>query len=186
MNIIKTEIDGVLIFEPQVFGDKRGYFQETWSSQRYIDAGITIPFVQDNVSFSTKGTLRGLHFQNPNCQGKLVQALKGKIIDVLVDIRLGSKTFGKSISVELSEDNHRQLYIPPGFAHGFCVLSEMALFSYKCTDYYDHPCEQGVIWNDPDLGIDWVVDSPLLSEKDLVYPQLKDIPEEKLPVFGEV
>lgn len=186
MNIIKTEIDGVLIFEPQVFGDKRGYFQETWSNQRYIDAGIKIPFVQDNVSFSTKGTLRGLHFQNPHCQGKLVQALRGEIIDVAVDIRLGSKTFGESISVELSEDNHRQLYIPPGFAHGFCVLSETALFSYKCTDYYDHPSEGGVIWNDPDLDLDWVVESPLLSEKDLVYPQLKDIPEAKLPVFGEV
>ncbi len=186
MDIIKTEIDGVILFEPRVFSDSRGYFQETWSNQRYIDAGIKIPFVQDNVSFSSKGTLRGLHFQNPNCQGKLVQALKGKIIDIALDIRLGSKTFGKSVSAELTEENHRQLYIPPGFAHGFCVLSETALFSYKCTDYYSQPSEGGVIFNDPDLGIDWLVDSPLLSDKDLVFPRLKDIPEDKLPIFGEV
>lgn len=186
MNIINTEIEGVLIFEPRVFSDDRGYFQETWSNQRYIDAGIKAPFVQDNVSFSSKGTLRGLHFQNPHCQGKLVQALKGKVIDIAVDIRLGSETFGKSVSVELTEENHRQLYIPPGFAHGFCVLSETALFMYKCTDYYNQSAEGGIIWDDPDLAIDWLVDTPLLSPKDLVYPCLKDISADKLPKYGEV
>jgi dTDP-4-dehydrorhamnose 3,5-epimerase len=186
MNIINTEIEGLIILEPRVFEDDRGYFLETWNSQRYVDAGIELSFVQDTVSFSSKGTLRGLHFQNPHCQGKLVQALMGTVLDVAVDIRLGSETFGKSVSVELSEDNHRQMYIPPGFAHGFCVLSETALFSYKCTDVYNQSAEGGVLWNDPDLGIDWQIDEPLLSPKDLIFSQLKDIPEDKLPRFGEV
>jgi dTDP-4-dehydrorhamnose 3,5-epimerase len=186
MNIVKTEIDGVVILEPRVFEDDRGYFLETWSIQRYKDAGIDLGFVQDNVSFSSKGTLRGLHFQNPNCQGKLVQALFGTVVDIAVDIRVGSETFGKSVSVELSAENHRQVYIPPGFAHGFCVLSENALFSYKCTELYDQSAEGGVLWNDPDLGLDWKIDEPLLSPKDLVFSQLKDIPEDKLPRYGEV
>ncbi|MCF7955949.1 MAG: dTDP-4-dehydrorhamnose 3,5-epimerase [Phycisphaerae bacterium] len=186
MNIIKTEIDGVIILEPRVFEDDRGYFLETWSIQRYKDAGIDPDFVQDNVSFSSKGTLRGLHFQNPNCQGKLVQALSGTVLDIAVDIRVGSDTFGKSVSVELSECNHRQMYIPPGFAHGFCVLSESALFSYKCTELYDQSAEGGVLWNDPDLGLDWQINEPLLSPKDLKSPQLKDIPEDKLPRYGGV
>ena len=186
MNIVETEIEGLIVLEPRVFEDDRGYFLETWSNQRYVDAGINLPFAQDNVSFSSKGTLRGLHFQNPHCQGKLVQALAGKVLDISVDIRLGSETFGKSVSVELSAGNHRQVYIPPGFAHGFCVLSETALFSYKCTDVYNQSAEGGVLWNDPDLGLDWQVDEPLLSPKDLVFSRLKDIDEDKLPRFGEV
>ena len=130
MKVTHTEIPSVLILEPNVFSDSRGQFLETWSSQRYIDAGINKEFVQDNVSYSAKGTLRGLHFQNPNGQGKLVQAIEGEVFDVAVDIRLNSPTFGKYISVILSKENHKQMYIPPGFAHGFCVLSDVAVFSY--------------------------------------------------------
>jgi len=185
MDIIKTQIEGVVIFEPRVFQDDRGYFLETWSIDRYKDAGLDLPFLQDNVSFSSKSTLRGLHYQNPKAQGKLVQALSGKVLDVAVDIRLGSPTFGKSVSAELSEDNHRKMYIPPGFAHGFCVLSDTALFSYKCTELYSQPSEGGVMWNDPNLDIDWIIDNPLLSPKDSEFPQLKDIPEDKLPRFGD-
>ncbi|MFC1675987.1 dTDP-4-dehydrorhamnose 3,5-epimerase [Planctomycetota bacterium] len=181
MKVIETELAGVLIFEPGVFSDSRGAFMETWRENSYRDAGITEKFVQDNVSFSQNRTLRGLHYQWPNPQGKLVTVLAGCVLDVAVDIRRGSANFGKWVSVELSDENHRQMYIPPGFAHGFCVVSETAVFSYKCTDYYNGPAEGGVIWNDPDLGIDWPIDEPLLSEKDLCYSQLKDIAEDKLP-----
>ena len=185
MEIIKTEIDGVLLFEPRVFSDERGYFQETWSNQRYIDAGIKTPFVQDNVSYSAKGTLRGLHYQHPNGQGKLVQAVAGEGFDVTVDIRLGSPTFGKSVSAILSKENHKQMYVPPGFAHGFCVLSDIAVFSYKCTDYYDQASEGGVLWNDPDLAIDWPVSDPMLSDKDAKYAPLKDIDQKLLPRYED-
>lgn len=185
MKISETKLTGILIFEPAVFSDDRGFFLETWSRQRYYDAGITAAFVQDNVSVSKKGTLRGLHFQHPQGQGKLVQVLTGRVFDVAVDIRLDSPTFAKSVSVILSESNHKQVYIPPGFAHGFCVLSDTAIFSYKCTDYYNASAEGGVIWNDPDLGIDWPIDSPVLSTKDTGYPRLKDIPHERLPRFGK-
>ena len=153
--------------------------------ERYQEAGITGSFVQDNISVSRKGTLRGLHFQNPNGQGKLVQVLRGKVFDVAVDIRVGSETFGKWESIELSAENHKQMYIPPGFAHGFCVLSETAMFSYKCTDYYTPSAEGGILWNDPDIGIQWPVDNPVLSEKDLEYTKLSGIPQENLPVLGE-
>jgi dTDP-4-dehydrorhamnose 3,5-epimerase len=185
LKVTQTEIPSVLIFEPNVFADSRGQFLETWSRQRYIDAGIDAEFVQDNVSYSSKGTLRGLHFQNPNGQGKLVQAVDGEVFDVAVDIRLGSPTFGKSVSVILSKENHKQMYIPPGFAHGFCVLSDTAVFSYKCTGYYDQQSEGGLLWSDPDLAINWPISDPLLSDKDTKYPALKDIDQSLLPRFED-
>jgi dTDP-4-dehydrorhamnose 3,5-epimerase len=186
MNVITNSIEGLLIFQPQKFADDRGYFFETWSMERYHDAGITEPFVQDNISVSRKGTLRGLHFQNPNAQGKLVQVLQGKIFDVAVDIRVDSDTFGKWESIELSAENQKQMYIPPGFAHGFCVISETAMFSYKCTDYYTPAAENGIIWNDPEIGIQWPIDNPVLSEKDLKYSSLSDIPHENLPSLEQL
>ena len=186
MNVKETKLPGVLVLEPDVFGDDRGFFLETWSASRYEDAGIPGPFVQDNVSFSRKGILRGLHFQHPQSQGKLVQILSGEVVDVAVDIRAGSPTFGQWISEVLSETNHRQMYVPPGFAHGYCVTSETALFSYKCTDFYNPATEGGIIWNDPDLGIDWPTEQPALSGKDMDYPRLKDIPRDRLPPFGGV
>lgn len=185
MNRIETAIPGVLIIEPKIFGDARGYFMETFSARRYQQAGIGEPFVQDNVSFSQQGVLRGLHFQNPNPQGKLVQALQGEVFDVVVDIRKGSPTFGRWIGAVLSADNHRQFFIPAGFAHGFCVLSETALFHYKCTEYYVPACENGIAWNDPDIGIKWPVDKPILSAKDSAYGRLRDYPADKLPVYQE-
>ena len=183
MNIIETDIEGVLIFEPKAFGDPRGFFMETWSRDRCTDAGLALDFVQDNVSSSTKGVLRGLHYQYPQPQGKLVQVLRGEVLDVAVDIRVGSPTFGRAVTCVLSEVNHKQFYVPEGFAHGFCVLSEMALFSYKCTNYYNPKTEGGVLWNDPDLAIDWPMDEPALSEKDRICPRLKDIPKDQLPVY---
>ncbi len=184
MNRILTELEGVWIFEPKVFGDARGFFMETWNRQRYAEAGLDVTFVQDNVSRSQRGVLRGLHFQNPNAQGKLVQVLEGEVLDVAVDIRVGSPTFGRFAAVNLSDENFRQLYVPPGFAHGFCVLSETAIFAYKCTDYYTPSAEGGVLWSDPDLNIPWGIDQPQLSEKDNAYSRLKDIPEDKLPHYG--
>jgi dTDP-4-dehydrorhamnose 3,5-epimerase len=185
MNRIETAIPGVVILEPKVFGDARGYFMETFSESRYEQAGITGPFVQDNISVSQRGVLRGLHFQNPNGQGKLVQALQGEVFDVAVDIRKGSPTFGKWVGAMLSEKSHTQFFIPAGFAHGFCVLSRIAMFCYKCTDYYAPACEGGIIWNDPDIGIVWPIDNPQLSAKDSAYGRLKDYPEQKLPVYSE-
>lgn len=182
MKVIPTELPGVLIVEPKVFGDDRGFFMETFHEKRYADAGIPGPFVQDNYSRSAKGILRGLHFQEPNAQGKLVQVLAGAVYDVAVDIRKGSPTFGRWVAVELSTDNRRQLWIPPGFAHGFCVLSESADFHYKCTTLYSPDTERGVLWNDPDLGIPWPVSTPLLSGKDAKAPRLKDAPV--LPVYA--
>lgn len=184
MNLIKTGIEGVLIFEPKVFGDKRGFFMETWSRDRYAQAGLDVTFVQDNVSSSTKGVLRGLHYQYPRPQGKLVQVLVGEVLDVAVDIRVGSPTFGRAATCVLSEENRRQFYVPEGFAHGFCVLSEWALFSYKCTDFYNRETEGSVLWNDPDLAIDWPVKDPNLSDKDRIALRLKEIPKDKLPVYG--
>lgn len=185
MRVSKTKISGVLIFEPAIFSDDRGLFLETWSRQRYHDAGVAASFVQDNVSVSKKHTLRGLHYQHPHGQGKLVQVLSGRVFDVAVDIRLGSPTFAKSVSTMLSESNHKQMFIPPGFAHGFCVLSDTAIFSYKCTEYYDASTEGGVIWNDSDLGIDWPIGDPVLSTKDTGYSRLTDIPHESLPPYEE-
>jgi dTDP-4-dehydrorhamnose 3,5-epimerase len=184
MNVIATAIPGVVVLEPKVFGDDRGYFLETWSRQKYEAAGIPAVFVQDNVSFSRKGVLRGLHYQNPHAQGKLVQVMSGEVFDVAVDIRAGSPTFGKCVGEVLSEKNHRQMYIPPGLAHGFCVLSDTVLFAYKCTDTYNAAAEGGIFWNDPDLGIVWPIREPILSPKDEKYPRLRDVPKDRLPIFG--
>lgn len=185
MKVTQTKLAGVLVIEPDVLGDARGFFIETFSGKRYEEAGLKLPFVQDNVSFSTKGILRGLHFQNPYAQGKLVQVLSGEVFDTAVDIRAGSPAFGQWFGEILSAENHKQMYVPPGFAHGFCVLSETALFSYKCTDYYNSTTEGGIIWNDPDIGITWPFDTPKLSKKDANCPWLKDIPKDKLPRYGE-
>ena len=185
MNFIETKLPGVIIIEPKVFGDSRGFFQETWRQEKYEPIGIHEVFVQDNLSFSTRGVLRGLHYQKPNTQGKLVSVVHGEVFDVAVDIRVGSPTFGQWEGVVLSGDNHRQFWVPPGFAHGFCVLSETTYFTYKCTDIYTPHAEGGVMWNDPDIGIDWPIKDVLLSDKDQVYTKLKDMPIEKLPVWKQ-
>ena len=167
MQIIDTKIQGAVIIEPKVYGDHRGFFLETYRDQQYRDqAKIELPFVQDNHSRSSRGVLRGLHFQKTKPQGKLVRVVRGEVFDVGVDLRKDSPTFGNWIGVWLSEDNHRQLWLPPGLAHGFVVTSDSADFEYKCTDYYDPNDEGCLIWNDPDIGIDWPSESPLLSDKD--------------------
>ena len=184
MKIIQTTLPEVLLIEPKVFGDHRGFFLETWNSDRYLDAGFPdVGFVQDNHSRSRKGVLRGLHFQLNYPQGKLVQAVTGSVFDVAVDIRVGSPNFGKWIGYELTGENHRQLWIPPGFAHGFSVLSDVVDFTYKCTDLYRPEDEGGVLWSDPAIGIDWHTDAPLLSEKDKAYLPLSEIPVEGLPRY---
>ena len=176
MNVVDTDLPGVVIIEPKVFGDHRGFFMETFQADRYRSAaGIDLPFVQDNHSRSSRGVLRGLHFQIKKPQGKLVRVVSGAVLDVAVDVNPKSPTFGKHVAVELSDDNHRQLWIPPGYAHGFVVLSETADFEYKCTDYYDPNDEGGVIWNDLDIGIDWQIEDPKLSEKDLALPTLAEL-----------
>jgi dTDP-4-dehydrorhamnose 3,5-epimerase len=176
MRVLETKLPGAVIVEPDVFGDARGYFLETWNRKRYAAAGLDVDFVQDNLSFSQRGTLRGLHFQNPGTQGKLVSVLIGEVYDVAVDVRHGSPSFGQWIGVALSAENKRQFYVPPGFAHGFCVTSETALFAYKCTDFYNPETEGSVLWNDPELGIDWPIKEPLLSKKDAIAPRLSSIP----------
>src|SRR5690606_2242225 len=158
------------IFEPKVFGDSRGFFVETYQAERYKEAGIELPFVQDNHSRSPYGVLRGLHFQKTRPQGKLVRVSRGAVYDVAVDINPASPTFGHYVGVELNDENQRQLWIPPGYAHGFCVLSDVADFQYKCTDYYFPEDEGGLLWNDPDVGIPWPVETPALSEKDKKNP----------------
>jgi dTDP-4-dehydrorhamnose 3,5-epimerase len=183
MNVIETKLPGVLIFEPKVFGDSRGFFMETWNKQRYEEAGITGNFVQDNLSYSSYGVLRGLHFQNPNAQGKLVYVIEGEVFDVAVDIRVGSPKFGQWVGVTLSSENKRQFYVPEGFAHGFCVTSETALFAYKCTDIYNPSAEGGILWNDPDIGIEWPIVNPILSDKDKNNQQLSKIDKTRLPEF---
>ena len=184
MNFFLTDLPGVLIIEPRVFGDERGFFMESWNRERYAAAGLDVDFVQDNLSFSRRGVLRGLHFQNPNAQGKLVQVLQGEVFDVAVDIRVGSPAFGRWTSVRLSAENRRQFYIPPGFAHGFCVTSETALFAYKCTDVYNPAAEESVLWNDPDLAIPWpLAGEPELSAKDREGVRLRDVPVERLPRY---
>lgn len=182
MKIIETTLPGVLVLEPRVFGDTRGFFMETWSRQRYRDAGIEHDFVQDNVSSSTKGTLRGLHFQHPKGQGKLVQVYSGAVFDVAVDIRKDSPTLGQWFGTELNGEKHNQMYVPPGFAHGFYVLSDLAMFSYKCTDLYSPTTEGSIAWNDPSIGINWPLDGePILSDKDAGAGLLAQIPLERLP-----
>jgi dTDP-4-dehydrorhamnose 3,5-epimerase len=184
MNIIQTDIPGVLIIEPRVFGDARGYFMETWQQHRYAEAGIPAHFVQDNISFSQRGILRGLHFQHPQGQGKLVYVLQGEVFDVAVDIRVGSPYFGRSVALTLSAENKRQFYIPSGFAHGFCVTSEAALFVYKCTDFYNPALEGSVRWDDPEIGIDWPIRDPVLSDKDKAARLLSEISKDQLPQFS--
>lgn len=171
MRVIETILPGVLILEPKVHGDSRGFFQETWREDTYNNIGIP-PFVQDNHSRSAKGVLRGLHAQRLCPQGKLVRVSRGAVFDVAVDINPNSPTFGKHVAVELSDENHRQFYVPPGYAHGFCVLSDDADFLYKCTQYYQPGDEIGVLWNDPAIGIQWPVSNPLLSAKDEALPTL--------------
>lgn len=184
MQVLTTELDGVLILEPKLFGDQRGFFLESYQFARYAAHGLTRPLVQDNLSRSSHGVVRGLHLQNPNTQGKLVSVLRGAVLDVAVDVRLGSPTFGKHVAVELSEDNRRQLWVPRGFAHGFSVLSEMADFFYKCDDYYSPHYEVSVRWDDPAIGIDWRVGKPSLSAKDAAAPLLADV--KNLPFFGGI
>lgn len=178
MNVIKTDIDGLVIIEPRVFGDSRGYFFESFSERDFKREVADVDFVQDNESKSSYGVVRGLHFQRPPyAQAKLVRVVKGKVLDVAVDLRKGSPTFGHHMAVELSEDNHRQMFIPRGFAHGFSVLSDEVIFQYKCDNFYAPQSEGAVAWDDPDLGIDWGIpaDKALLSDKDRKHPRLKDV-----------
>jgi len=181
LKVLETTLPGVIVIEPKVFGDERGFFMETFQDLRYKDIGIKEDFVQDNASRSCKGVMRGLHYQINHPQGKLVSVSRGIIFDVAVDIRKGSPMFGKYYSHILSEDNHRQMYIPPGFAHGFCVLSDVADFSYKCTDYYDFDSERGILWNDSELGIEWPLTDVILSNKDKNSPRLCDVSDADLP-----
>lgn len=175
MKVIETKLPGVLIIEPKVFGDHRGFFLETFQVERYKDVGIDLPFVQDNHSRSQKGVLRGLHFQRTRPQGKLVSVSRGAVYDVAVDINPDSPTCGHYVGVELSDENHRQMWVPPGYAHGFCVLSDVADFQYKCTDLYFPDDEGGLIWNDPDVAIPWPITDPQLSPKDQKNPTLKQL-----------
>lgn len=177
MELIKTDIEGVVILEPRIFRDARGYFFESFLAREFEEKVSRTTFVQDNESCSTYGVIRGLHFQKPPfTQAKLVRVIKGAVLDVTVDLRKSSPTYGKHVAVELTEDNHRQLFIPHGFAHGFAVLSDEVLFQYKCDNYYAPQSERGILWNDPDLQIDWRIplDKVVLSEKDKRYPKLKD------------
>ncbi|PYK98884.1 MAG: dTDP-4-dehydrorhamnose 3,5-epimerase [Verrucomicrobia bacterium] len=180
MKVTTCEISGLLILEPKVFTDNRGFFLEIFNQTRYREAGLRADFVQDNLSFSGRGTLRGLHFQNPNSQGKLLQVLQGEVFDVAVDIRRSSPTFGRWHALVLSGHNKQQFYIPHGFAHGFVVLSEAALFHYKCTKFYSPKDELSIRWDDPDIGIEWPVKAPVVSEKDGKGLRLRDIPPERL------
>jgi dTDP-4-dehydrorhamnose 3,5-epimerase len=182
MNVRKTDLPGVLLIEPKVLGDSRGFFCETFQAARYAQAGIGGPFVQDNLSRSVHRTLRGLHFQEPRPQGKLIQVLRGTVYDVAVDVRRGSATFGRWFGIELTEAQPLQLWIPPGFAHGFCVLSDSADFFYKCTAFYAPEAERCIAWNDPRIGIRWPVTDPILSAKDREAPALDEAPV--LPEFS--
>ena len=178
MNIIKTDIEGLLVIEPRVFGDSRGYFFESYNTKAFEEAVGNVTFVQDNESKSSYGVVRGLHFQKPPyAQAKLVRVVKGKVLDIAVDLRKNSPTFGKYVAMELSEENHRQMFIPRGFAHGFSVLSEEVIFQYKCDNYYAPQAEGALAWDDPDVAIDWGVpaESVILSEKDSRHPKLKDL-----------
>jgi dTDP-4-dehydrorhamnose 3,5-epimerase len=184
MKVQKTDLGDVLIIEPDAFPDKRGFFMETYHREKYERLGIRTHFVQDNLSYSVRGTLRGLHYQYPRGQAKLVQVMRGEIFDVVVDIRRGSPSFGKWTGLGLSDENKRQVFVPEGFAHGFCVLSETALVYYKCSDLYDPKSEGGILWCDSGIGIEWPISHPLLSEKDGASPFLSNVPESRLPVYG--
>lgn len=174
MKIIKCEIEGLLIVEPVVFGDERGFFMETYSKTKYSEVGIDAEFVQDNHSKSTRDVIRGLHYQVNPGQEKLVRVLSGEVFDVAVDIRRNSPTFGRWEGVLLSAENKRQFYVPKGFAHGFCVLSDIAEFAYKCGDYYSPKDERGIAWDDPEIAIDWPLTHPILSERDKTHPKLSE------------
>jgi dTDP-4-dehydrorhamnose 3,5-epimerase len=184
VKVVETSLPGCVVIEPAVFGDDRGFFFETWNADRYGQLGLPDKFVQSNVSSSARGVLRGLHYQWPNPQGKLVSVLEGEVYDVAVDIRRGSPTFGRWAAVILSAENKRQFWIPEGFAHGFAVLSERAIFSYLCTAQYDKSADAGVRWDDAAIGIDWPIDSPLLSDKDGKAPFLAEVAEDRLPIYG--
>jgi dTDP-4-dehydrorhamnose 3,5-epimerase len=189
MNIITTNLPGVIVIEPKVYVDKRGFFLETFREDVLLQAGINAHFVQDNHTRSSQGVLRGLHYQMTQTQGKLVRVATGSVFDVMVDVRSGSPTFGQWYGTELNEDNIKMIYVPPGFAHGFVVLSETADFIYKCTDYYHPESEQGIAWDDPDLNIDWsiaeIAEKISLSDKDKQNVKLKDQPAEKLPAYKD-
>lgn len=183
IKITETELPGVLIIEPAVFKDPRGYFMETYHKSKFSEIGLDRAFVQDNHSHSVRGTLRGLHYQLEKPQAKLVYVIRGEIFDVAVDIRKGSPTFGKWVGVTLSDRNHKQIFIPEGFAHGLCVLSDSADVIYKCTDLYAPGDEYGILWSDPGIGIEWPVENPLLSDKDKVCPELNNAPLSNLPDY---
>ena len=189
MNIITTNLPGVIVIEPKLYVDKRGFFLETFREDVLLQAGINAHFVQDNHTRSSQGVLRGLHYQMTQTQGKLVRVAAGSVFDVVVDVRSGSPTFGQWYGTELNEDNIKMIYVPPGFAHGFVVLSETADFIYKCTDYYHPESEQGIAWDDPDLNIDWsiaeIAEKISLSDKDKQNVKLKDQPAEKLPAYKD-
>jgi dTDP-4-dehydrorhamnose 3,5-epimerase len=175
MEIIKTPLEGLLVIKPKIFGDDRGYFFESWSKQSFSEAGLDLDFLQDNQSLSSKGVLRGLHFQNPPYeQGKLVRVIKGAVLDISVDIRKDSPTYGQYFSVELSEKNKTIVWVPPGFAHGFLTLKDNTIFSYKCTGAYNKESEGALLWNDKELNINWEINDPLVSEKDLVASNFKN------------
>lgn len=183
MKFIETPLPGCVVIEPSVFGDSRGFFYESYNEAKYREAGIDRRFVQSNVSRSARGVLRGLHYQSPHPQGKLVSVLEGEVYDVAVDIRRGSPTFGQWAGVMLTAENHRHFWIPEGFAHGFCVVSEHATFAYQCTDLYDAKADGSIRWDDPAIGIDWPISSPLLSEKDSKALMLADIDPGRLPEY---
>ena len=185
MKILSTSVADVFIIEPVVFEDQRGFFMEIYHQRKYTALGIEPVFVQDNLSHSLHGTLRGLHYQLNRAQAKLIQVIEGAIFDVAVDIRRGSPNFGQWAGVHLSDENQRQVFVPEGFAHGFCVLSETAHVLYRCTDFYDPEDKGGILWSDPALAIDWPVSEPLISEKDRQLPCLTDIPPERLPIYEE-
>ena len=174
MNVIETSLPGVLLIEPKVYADTRGFFMETYHAADFRARGIDATFVQDNQSRSVRGVLRGLHYQEPNPQGKLVRCTRGALYDVAVDIRVGSPQFGKWTATELTEENRRMLWVPPGFAHGFCALSDVADLVYKCTEFYEAQSDRSIVWNDPDIGIAWPIPKPTLSPKDAEAPRLKD------------
>jgi len=183
MRVEATDLPGVLIVQPDRFGDSRGFLMETYHRARYAEHGIGADFVQTNASLSSRGVLRGLHFQSPRAQGKLVSVLQGEIFDVAVDIRLGSPTFGKWLGVLLSEGNRKQIYIPPGFAHGFCVIADRSLVAYGCTDYYVREAEWALSWSDPAIGIAWPFAEPILSDRDARAPTLSQFDQARLPKF---
>jgi dTDP-4-dehydrorhamnose 3,5-epimerase len=186
VKIIETDLPGCVVIEPVVHGDARGFFYESFNARRFADAGFDLAFVQTNVSRSARGVLRGLHYQWPNPQGKLVSVLEGEVYDVAVDIRVGSPTYGRWAAAILSADNKRHFWVPEGFAHGFAVLSDYATFVYQCTALYERASDAGIRWNDAALAIDWPVAAPSLSEKDLDAPFLADVPREKLPTYPSV